>query len=111
MMDSREYFHAMMAWREMSRSKSREQYEVVRFQEYLQQLANPYMKRKPEMVEDVIKFKWELEAKQPLEQMKQVLQTIASTNFAKKEPPVRTSPPVSMQPKMKRTKYYKKKRR
>lgn len=94
-MDAREHFHAMLAKREVLRASSREAYEVVRFQEFLQQLANPYMKTKPKKPEDVVKFIWEMEKKQPMEEMKQVLKTIASTNFAKKHPPkIRTSPPL-----------------
>ena len=52
-------------------------------------------KTKPKKPEDVIKFLWELEKKQPLEEMKQALKTIANTNFAEKnKPDIRTTPPV-----------------
>jgi len=105
-MDSREYYHAMVAKRDQMRNKSREAYEVARFQEFLAQLVNPYIKNKPKKAEDVIKFQWELEAKMPIEELKQVLKTIASTNFGggKKER-IRTSPPVAGVKKMKRTKH------
>ena len=94
-MDSREYFYAMLSKRDALRAQSREAYEVVRFQEFLQQLANPWMKTKPKKVEDVVKFLWELEVKQPLAEMKQTLKMIAGTNFAEKnKPKIRTTAPV-----------------
>jgi glycyl-tRNA synthetase (class II) len=107
-MDSREYYYAMLAWRELNRARSREAFELARFGAYLDQLVDPWVKNKLKEPKDVIKFMWELEKKQPLEEMKETLKAIAGTNFSKPEPAIRTSPPVSGRKKMKRTKFKRK---
>jgi len=71
----------MLEYRKKLRVESQEKYELQRFKEFLERLANPYIKHPPQKPVDVIKFVWELKRKQPIEEMKAMMQTLAKTNF------------------------------
>ena len=94
MMDSREYFHAIMVKRELSRELSRERYELIRFHVFLDRLTNPYLKKKPKLPVDVIKFLWEMEKKMSVDEMKQAFKQIASSYRKPKVRNLHQNPPV-----------------
>jgi len=71
----------MVEYRKKLRAESQEAYEVQRFKEFLERLANPYLKQYPKKPVDVIKFTWELKRRQPLEEMKAAMHAIAKVNF------------------------------
>ena len=94
--------------RTLLRAQSREEYEQIRFKEFLERQANPWIKQTPKDFKDVITFVWELEKKQSVEEMKEMFKAIVGSYKEPKMRKLRTDPPrhlqVQIQKKMRRTK-------
>ena len=93
MMDSKEYFYAMYHKRLELRARSREQFEMIRFQEFLNIQANPYVKKKPTKPVDMIKFVWEFEKKMSVEEMKEAFHQIVASYTPPKVRKLKNLPP------------------
>ena len=94
----------MFAKRIDLRARSREEYELIRFREFLSRGANPYIKKKPKKPQDVIKFVWEMKKKMSVEEMKEAFKAIVASYKPPKERKLHNRPPAHLRDKEKKGK-------
>lgn len=86
--------------RVLLRAQSQERYEMIRFKEWLERQANPWLKKVPGEVKDVMQFTWELEKKQSVDEMKNAFKAIVGSYKPPKVRKLRTDPPKHLQGKV-----------
>ena len=74
-MTPRSYYLALKELNVLRREQSREAYEISRFQTWM--VLNPFLSKKLESPKELIRFEWEEQKKQTMEEMKHTMLSIA----------------------------------